>query len=117
MKEEIQYKSYSIRLITLIAIGILIIAFFVIVNNISKNTKIAKQEEETVEVANAEKSVDEEQVIKRDITVSSRSEKRDENVTADNAETKQESQDEQEQVDDSKTEVIYKKIEEVRKIL
>ena len=116
MKEEIQYKSYSIRLVTLIAIGILIIASFVIVNNISKNTKIAKQEEETVEVANAEESADEEQVVKRDITVSSRSEKRektDENVTADDAETKQENQDEQEQVDDPETEVTYKKIEEV----
>ena len=75
MKEEIQYKSISIRLVTLIGICVLMIASIVVINYFFKNIGIVK--EDNIEIANVEENTEEEiQETRGEITVSSRSAER-----------------------------------------
>ena len=103
MKEEIQYKSISIRLVTLIGICIFMIASIVVINYFFKNIGI---EEDNIEIANIEESTQEEiQETRGEITVSSRSAERTSEEII------------EEEVEEEETPVlepvIYKSIEEV----
>lgn len=108
MEEKIQYKSVSIRLVTLICICILIIASVILIKQLSKNREIATKEDTNIELAQIE-DTEQEQVIAREATVSSRSERTEENKI-DNLEVEEVAEEEIIPEEDT---VKYKSLDEV----